>query len=109
VTEFSPSGLRHRLVLEELERMSDEGGGFTESLVEVATLRCDLRPLAGSETVEADRLAGTVTHEITLRYRSGVVPAMRFRELARVFHIVSVINVDERNRWLKCLCEERDL
>jgi SPP1 family predicted phage head-tail adaptor len=109
VTEFSPSGLRHRLVLEELERMSDEGGGFTESLVEVATLRCDLRPLAGSETVEADRLAGTVTHEITLCYRSGVVPAMRFRELARMFHIVSVINVDERNRWLKCLCEERDL
>jgi hypothetical protein len=25
------------------------------------------------------------------------------------FHIVTVINVDERNRWLKCLCEEREL
>ena len=54
-------------------------------------------------------LAGTVSHEIALRYLPGVLPAMRFREDARVFHIVSVINVDERNRWLKCLCEERDL
>jgi len=34
---------------------------------------------------------------------------MCLRKDARVFHIVSVINVDERNRWLKCLCEERDL
>jgi len=38
-----------------------------------------------------------------------VVPARCLRKDARVFHIVSVINVDERNRWLKCLCEERDL
>jgi SPP1 family predicted phage head-tail adaptor len=109
VTEFLPSDLRHRLALEQLERVDDGGGGFAESWATVATLQCDLRPLAGSETVEADRLAGTVTHEIALRYRPGVVPAMRFRDGTRVFHIVSVINVDERNRWLKCLCEERDL
>jgi len=109
MTEFLPSDLRHRLVLEELDRVSDEGGGFTETWAAAATVWCDLRPLAGSETVEADRLAGTVTHEIALRYRDGVAPAMRFRNAARVFHILSVINVDERNRWLKCLCEERDL
>ena len=60
-------------------------------------------------TVEADRLAGSVSHEVALRYRPGIVPAMRFRKGARVFHIVSVIDVDERRRWLKCLCEERDL
>jgi len=109
VTEFLPSDLRHRLTLEQIERASDESGGFTETRATVATLWCDLRPLEGVETVEADRLAGRVSHEISLRYRPGVVPAMRLRKGTRVFHIVSVINVDERNRWLKCLCEERDL
>ncbi len=109
MTEFLPSDLRHRLALEELQRVSDDGGGFTESWVEVATLSADLRPIAGSETVEADRLAGRVSHEVALRYRAGVQPAMRFRQGARVFHIVSVIDVDERHRWLKCLCEKRDL
>ncbi len=109
MTEFLPSELRHRLVLEEIERVSDEGGGFSESWVAVATLWCDVRPIAGSEAVEADRLAGRVSHEIALRYRPGVVPAMRFRGGARVFEIVSVIDVDERRRWLKCLCEEREL
>ena len=38
MTEFLPSELRHRLVLEQLERVSDDGGGYTESWVEVATL-----------------------------------------------------------------------
>jgi SPP1 family predicted phage head-tail adaptor len=109
VTEFLPSDLRHRLALEELQRVSDEGGGFAESWITVATLWCDFRPLAGLETVEADRVAGRVSHEVSLRYRPGVQPAMRFRKGARLFHILTVINVDERNHWLKCLCEERDL
>jgi SPP1 family predicted phage head-tail adaptor len=109
VTEFLPGELRHRLTLEELEREEDEGGGYTETWTEVATLSCDLRPFGGSEGVEADRLAGRLTHIVALRYRTGVTPAMRFRKAMRVFHILAVIDVDERNRWLKCLCEERDL
>ena len=109
MTEFLPSDLRHRVTLEELEREADEGGGFAETWAPVATLSADIRPSGGGEGVEADRLAGRVSHEIALRYRPGVVPAMRFRKGTRIFHILSVINVDERNRWLKCLCEERDL
>ena len=109
MTEFLPSELRHRVTLEALAREGDEGGGFDETWDEVAELAADVRPVDGSETVEADRLAGSVTHQIALRYRPGVVPAMRFQKAARVFHILSVINVDERDRRLKCLCEEREL
>ena len=92
-----------------MSRVADEGGGFTESWVTVATLSADLRPISGDERVEADRLAGRSRHEIVLRYRPGVVPAMRFRKGARIFHILAVIDVDERRRWLKCSCEEREL
>jgi SPP1 family predicted phage head-tail adaptor len=101
--------LRHRLVLEQLEREDDEGGGFTETWSELAELWAELRPIGGSEAVESDRLAGSITHEVHLRYRPDVQPAMRFREGTRVFHILAVIDVEERKRWLKCLCEERDL
>jgi SPP1 family predicted phage head-tail adaptor len=109
VSGQSPSDLRHRLVLEELQREADEGGGFIETWVAVGELSADIRPVSGGESVEADRVAGRVTHELTLRYRAGVTPAMRFRKGARLFHIASVINMDERNAWLKCLCEEREL
>ncbi len=109
MTEFLPSDLRHRLVLEQLERVDDGAAASPRASSRWRRFGCDIRPLAGSETVEADRLAGTVSHEIALRYRPGVLPAMRFRDGVRVFHIVSVLDVDECNRWLKCLCEERDL
>jgi SPP1 family predicted phage head-tail adaptor len=109
VTAFRPSDLRHRLTLEELSRVADEGGGFTESWIAVASFFADLRPFSGDERYEADRLAGRVTHEVSLRYRAGVVPAMRFRKGTRIFHIVSVIDVEERRSWLNCLCEEREL
>ena len=109
MTEFSPSDLRHRLTLEQLSRVADEGGGFTESWVTVATLSADLRPIEGDERYEADRLAGRNTHQVSLRHRAGVAPAMRFRKGTRIFHIVSAIDVEERKRWLTCLCEEREL
>ena len=109
MTLFLPSDLRHWLVLEELVRVSDEGGGFSESWTEIAMLSADLRLISGEERVEADRLAGRITHEVVLRYRPGVVPAMRFRKGTRLFHILAVIDVEERRRWLECLCEEREL
>jgi head-tail adaptor len=31
------------------------------------------------------------------------------RPRGRVFHILAAIDEDERRRWLRCLCEERDL
>jgi SPP1 family predicted phage head-tail adaptor len=109
VTAFSPSALRHRLALERPERVSDEAGGFAQTWVEEAELWADLRPVRGREDVEAGRLAGAVTHEIALRWRAGVLPEMRFRRQSRVFHIQAVIDSGERLRWLKCLCEEREL
>jgi SPP1 family predicted phage head-tail adaptor len=109
VTEFLPSSLRHRVTLERPERTSDGAGGFIRSWAEEAALWADIRPSSGGERVEADRMAGRLSHEISLRYRPGVVPEMRFRQGTRLFHILAVIDVEERRRWLKCLCEEREL
>jgi len=105
----SPGDLRHRLVLEEAQRVGDGGGGFAETWVTVATVWGALRPSSGGESVESGRLAGRVSHTVSLRYRAGVTPAMRFRQGTRVFHILAAIDEDERKRWLRCLCEERDL
>ena len=104
-----PGDLRHLLVLEEPQRVSDGAGGFIESWVTVASVWAAIRTSGGGEAVEAGRLAGRVTHGVTLRYRAGVTPAMRFRQGVRVFHILAVIDEDERKRMLRCLCEERDL
>lgn len=60
MTEFSPSDLRHRLTLEELVRVADEGGGFTEDWVTVATLSANLRPINGDERFRRTGLPGAL-------------------------------------------------
>jgi len=101
--------LRHRLILEAVSRSPDGGGGAAESWTTVAQLWGRIRPTGGAEVFDADGLSGRISHEITLRHRPGVTPAMRLSTGLRRFEIVAVMDVDERRRWLKCLCVERDL
>ncbi len=67
-----------------------------------------MRPISGDERLAHDQLAGRLTHEVWIRHRAGVVPAMRFRQGARIYEIVAVLEARRRAR-LKCLCEERVL
>ncbi|GBE44291.1 phage head-tail joining protein [bacterium BMS3Bbin10] len=101
--------LRHRLTLEQTSLTPDGGGGNTESWVQVAQVWGRIAPLSGRESVEAARIAGRYRYEITIRYRAGVEPAMRFRLGARIFHILAIEDIGERGKWLKALCEEREL
>lgn len=101
--------LRHCLTLEAADRTSDGGGGASETWATVATVWAEITPTSGSESVDADALTGRISHEIVFRYRTDVAPVMRLRSAARLFEIAAVIDVDERRRWLKCLCVERDL
>ena len=101
--------LRHRLTLESASRTPDGGGGASETWATVAEVWAEIAPTSGTEAVDADALTGRISHEIVFRYRSGVAPVMRLRGGSRLFDIAAVIDVDERRRWLKCLCTERDL
>ncbi len=101
--------LRHRIILESAAVTPDGGGG--ESLVwqPVATLWAAIRPLSGRERFSAGEFSAQVSHEIILRYRAGVLPAMRFRKGSRIFEIRAVMDENERRRRLRVLCEEQAL
>jgi SPP1 family predicted phage head-tail adaptor len=98
--------LRHRLTIE--RRISpapgcDEG----ELWVGIALVWGSLRPLSGSEKVVSDRQQSSVTHEARFRHIRDMGAGMRIRLGARIFNIVSVIDEEERGRFLVCRVEER--
>lgn len=99
--------LYHRLALEAATRIDDGAGGATETWALIAEVWGALRPASGSEAVEADGLKGRAAHEIWIRHRTGVLPEMRFRLGTRLFDIRAVIDQAERQRFLRCLVEER--
>jgi len=102
-------GLRRRVVLERPTRAADDGGGAVETWEAVAEVWAMIDAQSGKEGVEADRLSGTRKADVTIRYREDVAPNMRFRLGDRALDIRAVLDEDGRRRFLKCMCEERDL
>jgi SPP1 family predicted phage head-tail adaptor len=107
MTHVRIGALDHRLALEAPVRASDGGGGSSVSWSLVSEVWGSLTPVTGSEVFDAEGLKGRVTHEIIVRYRTGVTPQMRFRLGTRQFEIRSVVDTGEEHRTLRCLAEER--
>jgi SPP1 family predicted phage head-tail adaptor len=64
-----------------------------------ATVWAQLRPLSGRESFIAQQVNADVTHEIIIRYYSGLTPKHRILFGTRQFDIISVLNKDERNEY----------
>ncbi len=101
--------LRRRLTLEQQSRVADGGGGVMVTWTPVADLWASLSSSSGAEQLLADGLKGKGTHEIVIRKRMDVVPAMRFRMGARLFFVESVLGRDGPEPYLRILAEERNL
>ncbi len=114
MTDTPPSigALRDRLTLLSPSRTADGGGGAVVSWETVAELWAHVRPISGDERLRHDAVSGRVTHEVWIRHRPGVVPAMRFTDGARTLDIIAVLDAGSssgRRDRLQCLCEERHL
>ncbi len=101
--------LRHRVTIESGVRTSDDAGGSTIEWQPVAKVWAAIWSRTVDEAFALDRVAGTATHDIWIRYRSDVSPDMRIRLGTRIFDVLGAIDVEDRGTWLKCPSEERDL
>ncbi len=98
--------LRHRVTIEAPALLTDAGGGASETWMPIAEVFAEIVPASGREVVTADRISAEASHRITLRFRADVGPTARIRFGTRAFDILSVRNLNERNRWLVCDCKE---
>jgi SPP1 family predicted phage head-tail adaptor len=98
--------LRHTATLQREQRVPDGGGGYALSWIAVVTLRVEVEPLSGRERLHAGQLESSVTHRVTARWRSGITAGMRLLFRSRPLNIRTVINIEERDRWLELMCEE---
>lgn len=97
--------LRHLATLEKRQGQNDIDAG-PDMWQPVAVVRCGLRPLRSNE-LRDEIGAGTVaTHEITIRYVRDVTADMRLNVGGRIFEISSVVDNEDRNRWLKITASE---
>lgn len=100
-----------RVVIEvSTDTQSSRSGGDSKSWGTVVTRWAQVRPILGAERFEGQEVQTERTHEVIMRYDaalSGVVPKHRIKFGTRVLTIESVINEDERDRFLIFKCKEK--
>lgn len=75
----------------------------------VGTFSASIRPLNGREAIVAKQVKAEATHMITMRYLGPSItinPLNRIVYGSRVFGVVQVINVEERDRWYEIVAQE---
>jgi SPP1 family predicted phage head-tail adaptor len=98
--------MRYRVKLESATDTTDSGGGRSQAYATKAFLYANIKPISGTETFRQGKVASDTTHELIIRYRSDIDTKYRICYGTRVFNIKSILNIDERDRFLKLSCKE---
>lgn len=101
--------LRHKVVIESPSGSRDAVGERTTVYTHVATDYASITPLNAQERLAGAQAHMIVTHEVIVRYHSGLASidnGWRITHGARYLFVESVYNVEERNRSLRLLCSE---
>lgn len=98
--------LRHRVDIQKPTNAQNSLGETVPTFVDQDRVWAEVMPLSGRELLAARQTTGEVTHQVTIRWRDGLTPTHRIRFGTRIFEILSVINVEERNREMRVLCKE---
>lgn len=98
--------MRQRIRIEQPVVVPDGLGGGTRSWQTLTTVWAEIHTLSGDERFDAGKLASTVTHRITLRWRNDITPEMRVVFGTRIFAIRAVLERDGKRRSVELVTEE---
>jgi len=99
--------LNKRITIQTRTSTQDASGQPLETWTTFATVSANIKPLVGRDYLAAKEMVGEISHDLTIRYLSGVLPNMRVKYGDRYFQIVGpALNPEERNVWLYLKCRE---
>lgn len=102
--------LRHRIDIEEFTGTLDSNGAWVEGWFSILDsddelLPAEIVPLSGREFIAAQAVQAGVTVRITIRWRTGIKPAMRVVHADDVFDIKAVLPDKSLRTHLTLMCE----
>lgn len=98
--------MRHRLTFQVPMTVPDGMGGRSVDWVDEFTTWGSIRPARAQEIFTAQQIEHEITHEIKMRYRTGISPQMRIVFEGRVFDITSLLNTVEADKELRIMVRE---
>lgn len=105
----NPAKYRNRVTFQKKEKAKDKEGNTVTQWVDQFTVWASIKGLRGRELIDAGAQAVKISTRIYIRYRPGVTHDMRITFGSRIFDIVNVNNIEERNIEYEILANEVDL
>lgn len=102
------ASLKKRVTIQNVSRVADGQGGYTESWSNGATVWASVEPVKSYERFQAMQLAVPVSHKIMMRYTSALDETSRLKFGTRIFNVKEVINVNEDGRFLQIKATETE-
>jgi len=104
--DLTSGKLRHNIVFEQKNQVSDGGGGYDYTTEQVATVRAYIKPVSTNERIFAAQVQSDISHKIYIRYRTDLNAAMRINYNGRLFQVKGLMNIEEQNKWLEIIAIE---
>lgn len=100
-----PGNLNRRVTLQ-TRSATRVDGERAQTWTTLADVWAEVLPLSGRELELAQAINAEVSHQVTVRYRTGVDTSIRILYQGRHLAVKSVVDVDGRHVWLQMLCSE---
>jgi SPP1 family predicted phage head-tail adaptor len=98
--------LRHYVEIEQVTETSDGAGGYTSNWTTFAHAWVSINPVSGREKFQAMQTETIFTHKIKMKWIAGITTKHRIKFGTRVFDIIDVRNIEERNIVLELMALE---
>ena len=104
----SAGDMRHSVVVKNTTRTSDGGGGYVDGSTSSDTVFCAIRQLSAKEIFSQGRNKTEGEWEFICRKPSTeiITGRSKLEYDSKVFNVVSVLNTDERDKYLVIKAEE---
>ena len=99
--------MRHRVVIQQRPdpQTQNSVGEVTTAWTTLATVWAAIEPQSGIESIEQAAVVAQVTHNVRIRRRTDVTPAMRLYESPRTLEILAVLDANKPGE-MKLACRE---
>lgn len=105
----NPAKYRNRVTFQKKEQVKDHESNTVVKWVDQFSVWASIKGLRGREYIDAGAQAVKISTRIYIRYRPGVTHDMRIKFGERIFDIVNVNNIEERNVEYEILANEVNL
>ena len=102
----SNGAMRQLIVIQSVSRTADGGGGYTNTWNTAQSVYAHVEQSSGTEPYLQGQLTEKGMWRFTMRYTAGITTADRISWNSTTYNIRSVINEDERNKFLVIIAEE---